>query len=202
MRIAFFLSLPLIATVLLAGEYSAEDRGAALAKLDESRRIAVVSVERVTQKQSTWTPDSNRWTILQVIEHLALAEDYLFGLLEKNLAEVKPLPDTDKLPDPSQRDMMISRMMADRTHKAQAPADAVPSGRFSNRDEAMAAFTKAREKTAAFVRTTKLDLRRYQISTPMGNLDGHQWILMMAAHTERHVKQIEEVMGNENYPTE
>ncbi|MBI4910926.1 MAG: DinB family protein [Acidobacteria bacterium] len=202
MRNAFLLALPLTATALFAGGYTAEDRASLLARLDDSRREAVVSVESVSHKQSMWTPDSNRWTVLQVLEHLALTEDFLFGMLEKSLAEVKPLPDSEKLADPAEGDARVLRMITNRTQKAKAPEPAVPKDKFANRDAAMLAFTRSREKTANFVRTTQLDLRRYIIDTPMGKLDAHQWILMLSGHTQRHVQQIGEVLSHPQYPRE
>lgn len=192
--------MPLAATTVFAQGYSQEDRETLLARLDETRREVVVSTESVTHKQSTWTDDSNRWTILQVLEHIALTEDYLFGLLEKSLADAKPIDANQKLPDPSAQDAAIVKMLSDRSQKAKAPEEAKPRDKYRNRDEAMLAFTKSREKTATFVRTTQLDLRRYKMKTPLGELDAHQWILMITAHTHRHALQIEEVLRNPEYP--
>lgn len=199
MRIATIFTLPLAAASLLAGEYSAEDRASLVSHLEETRRGLAVSLENVSHKQSQFSPGNNRWTILQVAEHLAMAEDFLFGMLQKALASPQPVPDTEKLADPSQKDNMVLKMVADRTQKAKAPDDLVPQGKFANRDEAMAAFAKSRERTTQFVRTTKLDLRRYKLDTAMGPLDAHQWILLMVAHTERHIKQIEEVTQHPEY---
>jgi hypothetical protein len=199
MRTATFLILPLAASSLLAGEYSSDDREALIGHLEESRRGLAISLENVSHKQSQFSPGSNRWTILQVSEHLALAEEYFFGILQKALANSQPIPDSEKLPDPSEKDRGILKMISDRTHKAKAPEELVPQGKFANRDEAMVAFASAREKTTQFVRTTKLDLRRYKIDTPMGSMDAHQWILMMCAHTERHIKQIMEVTQHPEY---
>jgi hypothetical protein len=37
---------------------------------------------------------------------------------------------------------------------------------------------------------------------PFGTIDAYQGILFMSAHTERHVRQIEEIMDDENFPEE
>lgn len=200
MRILKLIALPLTATALLSGQYSEDDRQSLLAQLDGTRRLVAISLEPVSHKQSMWTPDGNRWNVLQITEHLALAETFLFDMLQKAIANSQPIPDTEKLPDPSEKDRLVLTMMTDRTQKAKAPDEAVPKDRFRNRDEAMEAFSKNRQKTMDFVRTTKLDLRRYKIDTPMGQLDAHQWILMISAHTERHVKQMAEVMTHPEYP--
>ncbi len=35
---------------------------------------------------------------------------------------------------------------------------------------------------------------------PVGNMDGYQFILFIAAHSERHVKQIKEVEADPSFP--
>jgi hypothetical protein len=34
----------------------------------------------------------------------------------------------------------------------------------------------------------------------MGELDAYQWMLFMAAHSKRHLAQIEEVKADPNFP--
>jgi hypothetical protein len=35
---------------------------------------------------------------------------------------------------------------------------------------------------------------------PVGKMDGYEFILFIAAHSERHVKQINEVKADPNFP--
>jgi hypothetical protein len=35
---------------------------------------------------------------------------------------------------------------------------------------------------------------------PLGDLDGYQWLLLLASHTDRHVAQMEEVKAQAGYP--
>jgi hypothetical protein len=45
------------------------------------------------------------------------------------------------------------------------------------------------------------DLRAHVVAHPaLGPLDGYQWILTVAAHTERHTKQILEVKADTRFP--
>jgi hypothetical protein len=34
----------------------------------------------------------------------------------------------------------------------------------------------------------------------LGDLDGYQWLLLLASHTERHVAQMDEVKAHPGYP--
>jgi hypothetical protein len=195
-----FLSALLLVPGLFAGEYSKDDRATLISYLDNTKAGLASTLETVNQEQSEFQPNPNRWSILQILEHLVLTEDYLRGILTKALETGKPVPDSEALPDPSDMDKAIRKGIADRSQKAQAPREAVPEGRYRNRDEAFFDFAKRREKTMELVRTTKHDLRRVRIQSPMGPLDGHQWLLMLAAHTERHAEQVVEVMRHESYP--
>jgi hypothetical protein len=192
----------LLTTVLAAGTYSQQDRDSALAELDNSRIALSVALESVTQKQSEFRSDSGTWSILQVTEHLVLAESFLFGLMKQLLDQTKPVPDEEKLPDPREMDHLIVTRVPDRSQKAKAPEQATPKDAYRNRDEAFTEFSQRRLKTMEFVRETKLDLRRYRGPSPIGPMDAHQWVLMIAAHTNRHIQQIEELKRHELFPKE
>jgi hypothetical protein len=44
-------------------------------------------------------------------------------------------------------------------------------------------------------------LRGHAIDGPAGGKwDAYEWVLLIAAHSERHTKQIEEVKANPNFP--
>ncbi len=190
----------LLAPALFGAEYAKDDRATAAEYLDGSRNSLSAALETVTQAQSEFQGEPNSWTILQVLEHLMLAEDYLRGILEKAVNTAAPIPDTEKLPDPSEMDKAIRKGIADRSRKVQAPRELVPEGRFANRDEAFLEFSKRREKTVEMVRGMKKDLRRVRLQSAMGPIDGHQWLLLMAAHTERHMEQIAVIMRHPGYP--
>ncbi len=42
-------------------------------------------------------------------------------------------------------------------------------------------------------------LRNHYAKSPVGTIDGLQILLFMSGHTERHVKQMEEVMAHEDF---
>jgi hypothetical protein len=195
--LAFLFLVPIAAW---AGEYSGSDRQALLQHLSNSRAALSATLETITQEQSTFKPDSKTWSVIEVIEHLYLTEDFLRGIATDAMAKTQPVPDTEKLPDPSEMDRTILQGIADRRQKAQAPEQAVPKDQFRNRDEAFTAFAQRRQKTEEWVREAKQDLRRYRIQSPVGTLDVHQWMLMLSAHTIRHTQQIEELMRHEMFP--
>jgi len=47
---------------------------------------------------------------------------------------------------------------------------------------------------------TTTGLRDHVTDSPMGKLDGYEFVLLIAAHSERHTKQINEVKADPNFP--
>ena len=39
-----------------------------------------------------------------------------------------------------------------------------------------------------------------RIESPLGPLDGYQWLVFIAAHTERHLAQLREVKADPKFP--
>jgi len=199
MRLAKWILLPALTLQMFAQGYSDSDRKNAINELEEGHRIVSVMLESCTAKQSTFKAAASKWSILEIVEHLALTEDMLFATIKKNLETGKP-SDTPPPQDPEVFDALILKAIADRSQKATAPEPATPKGTYSDLDQARQAFGERRSKTVDWVRANKLPLRKYRSQSPVGEMDAHQWILLLAAHTKRHAAQIEEVMQNPEYP--
>jgi hypothetical protein len=89
----------------------------------------------------------------------------------------------------------------DRSNKAQAPEPAKPTGRFATSAEALSAFEKARAGTIEYVKTTGADMRSHGAPLFGGVMtDAYQMLVMIAAHTERHLLQLNEVKAAAGYP--
>ncbi|MCS7023810.1 MAG: DinB family protein [Bryobacteraceae bacterium] len=200
MRHGVWTILPLLVTSLLAEGYSEADRRKAINELEEGHRLISVLLETCTVSQSSFKPDSKTWSILEILEHLALTEDLLFSTIQQTLENGKP---TQERPQKEQQalDQLVLKTVADRSQKATAPERATPKGQYRNLDEARLAFGERRSKTIDWVRATQLPLRKYRAQSPVGELDVHQWLLLLAGHTKRHAQQIEELMRHPEYPT-
>lgn len=200
MKLCLAAAILLFASVQARAEYKASDRSTLVRHLESSRQVISVALEGMSAEQSNFKLDSKIWSATEVVEHLALIEDLLMGMLKQAMENGKPIPDTEKLPDPSAMDAAILKSVPDRTQKAQAPEQAVPKGNYRNWEEAYREFSAKRLKTIEFVENTKADLRRYKMETPMGSMDAHQWLLVLAAHSERHQYQIADLRNNELFP--
>ncbi|MGA8408930.1 MAG: hypothetical protein WB680_17265, partial [Candidatus Acidiferrales bacterium] len=83
----------------------------------------------------------------------------------------------------------------------QAPEILQPAGRWPD-EQLLPEFEAARQKSRDFATSTEADLRSHFFKHPaLGDLDLYQWLLMIAAHCDRHRAQSEEVMASEGFPS-
>jgi hypothetical protein len=82
----------------------------------------------------------------------------------------------------------------------QAPEPLLPTNRYGSAEASLKHFQESRAKTIGFLKGTN-DLREHAVDSPFGKkLDGYEWVLFVAAHSERHTKQINEVKADPNFP--
>ncbi len=87
----------------------------------------------------------------------------------------------------------MREFLRDRSQRGEAPERIRPKGRFATREETIRAFEERRAANIAYARETSEPLRdRFAPHPFAGVIDGYQWILFLAAHTDRHAAQIEE----------
>jgi len=114
----------------------------------------------------------DRWSIAEVMEHIAAAEDFLMGMVTTQVMKAPARPAGD---DVKAIDDMVVAKVPDRSHKAQAPEPLKPTNRFGSPQASLKHFTDARAQTETFVKTHD-DLREHAIDSPMGKkLDGFEW---------------------------
>lgn len=115
-------------------------------------------------------------------------------------AMAAPPATPDRLKAAQERDEFIVKAVPDRTKKAQAPEPLQPAKKIGSKADVLAAFEDRRAKTLDYVSNTKDNLRGHVADSPVGPVDGHQWLLFIGAHTERHLAQIREVKAHAQFP--
>ena len=189
-------ALLLIPAIASAQELSQADREKGVKYLEETRDGVVAAVSGLSDAQMRFKAGPDRWSIAECLEHIALAEDFLFMNVTQNVMKGGPgAPDRDF----AKTDAAVLAMIPDRSHKAQAPPQLVPTGRWTPQ-ETLKHFLASREKTIEFMKTEP-GLRAHAVDSPMGQqLDAYQWLLFIGAHSKRHTEQIDEVKADPKYP--
>jgi len=193
------------AVLILLGSFAClaqltdSERDFALSHLYASEKMFLVSVDGLSPAQLNFRAAPNRWSIAECAEHIALAEDFIFGVVTGQVMKSPAVPD-HKASDAD--DQKVIAATVDRSQKFKAPEPIRPSSKFASVDEAVAHFEKSRARVLDYVRSGQDDLRHHLAEMPASGtpIDGYQWILLLSAHTERHVAQIEEVKADPNFP--
>jgi hypothetical protein len=179
---------------------SDKERAALVEYLTTMRDQVVSESATLTEAQWQFKTAPERWSVGEVVEHLALAEPLIFGLQQKTVAG--PPATAEQIAGTKGKDDMIRQVIPDRTKKAQAPEPLQPGKAQSLGGQAavVAAFKERRTATIDYASKTKDDLRSRVADSPLGPLDAYQWLLFIAAHSERHLAQLKEVKADPKFP--
>lgn len=189
----------LVAPVVpIASELSALERAKLVQYLTTTRDQVLTESATLSDEQWAFKPGPDRWSVGEVVEHLALAEAFLFDLQQKTVGGPAATP--EQMAATKGKDEMLLKVIPDRTKKATAPEPLQPGTRLGGRAEVLAAFKERRGKTLDYAGKTTDDLRGRVADSPLGPVDAYQWLLFVGAHTERHLGQIREVKAHAQFP--
>ncbi len=197
------LAAVLMALVLMAGataasaqEVTQAEKDKALQYLESTKKNVLEATRGLSEAQWNFKAAPDRWSVAQVVEHIAASEDFIRGMV---VEKVMTAPAGEAGRDMKKTDEGVLAMVPDRTHKAQAPEPLVPTNRFGSPEGSIKRFVETRAATEDFLKTTT-GLRDHVMDSPLGKLDGYEFVLFIAAHSERHTKQINEVKADPNFP--
>jgi DinB superfamily len=195
--LALIVALASLGALAQAQTLTQADRDKALKHLDMTRQGVLDATKGLSPAQWNFKSAPDRWSVAEVTEHIAAAEDYLRGLIVEKVMVAPPRPAGDNV---AEIDEMVLKMIPDRSNKRQAPEPLKPTNRFGSPDGSIKHFLESRTTTEDFLTKTP-DLREHAIDSPLGKkLDAYEWVLFVSAHSERHTKQILEVKADPNFP--
>jgi len=168
----------------------------ALTYLEQTRDQLLAATKGLSEAQLKFKPAPDRWSVIECVEHLTLIE----GMVSQNVFTKLPAAAAPSAAWDAQKvDALLLAKVPDRSEKFQAPEPAVPTGRWTPA-ETIDQFVAGRKQTVAFLESSP-DLRGHVVNHPVfGPMDGYEWVIAVAAHTERHTKQILEVKADRNFP--
>ena len=139
----------------------------------------------LSAEQLHFRPTPTSWNVLDCVEHLVVAEKQYWAMFQKTMAarpsrKESPSEDIDRL-----------WYGIDRTERTKTVDSEVPKGRFQELAPALAEFEALRATMLNYIRTSQEDLRHHLV-TGWGR-DAYQWLLMISAHSQRHILQIREI---------
>lgn len=178
-----------------------EDRKDLLVRLKLTQLNLVNTISDLDENQLHFKPDSTKWSIADVLEHLAVYEELLFWDLTNNQY-------TPELPEfvesVSGKDSLMLAYAND-PNNGQAPFIAQPIGRFHHKEDLINYFNRFRNEVIKLIEETDTDFRLHFIFRPADwgiwhRRDLHQYTLLWISHTERHLNQIRKNINHINFP--
>ncbi|MEX0289417.1 MAG: DinB family protein [Flavobacteriaceae bacterium] len=174
-----------------------EERTAGIEELNKTKERVLTVVDGLSEAQLNFKSSPESWSVAECVEHLAISENNIGQMLQGAL----------KTPaDPSKRDSVkisdekLMGIITSRDNKVKTSEAFEPSGKFGSYEETLKALVAKRDAHIEYLKTTEDDLRNHYGQLPFGTIDGYQIIMFMSGHTERHVKQMEEVMAHTDFP--
>jgi hypothetical protein len=181
-----------------ADTLTTQEREKAVTLLTDTETGVFTAVKGLSEAQLNFKPAPDRWSVAECVKHIAASETTLWAMEEPAL---KQAANPEKREGITITDEQLVYGVEDRSHKSKTFAALEPANSpYKTVDEALQAFKKNREKLIAFVKATQIDLRNHVLTLPVGTYDSYQFILLIAAHSNRHTQQIAEVMADPNFP--
>src|SRR5579884_1436271 len=164
--------------------------------LDQSQGCIVGAIKILTEAQWTFKPAPDRWSIAEIVEHIVLVLERVLGPARANLEASPTRP-----PHPNYQviDDIVIFQIPNRLLKFPSPD---PTSGGLARSEASHRLSVAYAGLRDLLETSPNLRNRATPAPPLKaitngayqEMDGYQWILAAAAHTERHTKQVLEII--------
>jgi Protein of unknown function (DUF664). len=176
-----------------------QERKFAVNYLKDTRNDLIKSVKGLSEAQLNYKPAEDRWSIKECVQHLALTENALRQMIDGSL---KQPANPEKRTDIKVTDDQLIKMVTDRSTKVKTGEPLYPqNSKWKTTDEALEEIKDKRGDLLHYVRTTTEDMRNHVVEgLPFGSADTYQLVLMVAAHTNRHTQQLNEVKTDPGFP--
>lgn len=179
-------------------ELTPAEKEKAIQLLKQTETGVFDAVKGLSEAQLNFKPAVDKWSVAECVKHIAAAEKELWAMA--NPALTQPA-NPEKRTEIKFGDDDLIKAVEDRTHKSKTFAALEPVySPYKTAPEALAAFKMGRKKLIALVESTKVDMRNHIVVLPIGTYDSYQFILLIAAHSNRHTQQIDEVIASPDFP--
>ena len=177
---------------------SIEERLNLVNSLQLSQTSLKESIAHLSDTQFHYKSAANSWSIAECVEHITLAEIHFQEILSKALTTPPNSAGRKRI---KIADEEIRSKMVEGRWKAKSPELFLPSQTSPSASIAIDAFDKQRLKNIQYIQDTQDDLRNHFWNHPLtGQIDLYQTLLLMSAHTERHINQIKTIQNHKNFP--
>lgn len=189
MRVLLMLAA---AGLCFGGPMTKGERDRLVAHLEMTTAWLRDEVSNLSQSQLNYKSRPEAWSVLNVLEHLTIAEPQYWQWLNEALK----LPAGDKPAE--SKDEAVLWYGIDRTQRNRTADERAAKGELKDVKKGLAEFAKLRAAMLDVARSTEEDLRGRRFKG--GGMDAYQWFLMISSHSQRHILQIREIKASPGFP--
>lgn len=193
--------LPIISVALISSatfaQITNEERSKAMEHLKMTNAELLKTVKGLSEAQLNYKMSDSSWSIANCVEHIAIAENNIFGIVQMTL-QVEPDPSLRS--EVKMSDDAVIGLIESREQKVKTRTEFEPTNKYGGYDGSLTEFKNKRKTNLEFVKTSNDDLRNRYFDFPFGKVDSYQVILFLSGHTRRHTDQIKEVMVSIGFP--
>ncbi len=194
MKKVILLLLIALVSVPAIAQLSQGERDFAVKYLNATHNNIVETVKNLPDEAFNYKPENGGWSVANALEHILLTENTFYGMAQQTVANPENKTDADL----SQKDGVIIGMLANRGTKVKTAAPFEPTGKWDSKQAMIDELEKSRNMLTKYLNSTDDKLRKHKASLPFGEVDMYQLMLIIAAHSQRHTAQMQEVLAEYN----
>lgn len=173
------------------------DRNYTVDNLKRTRDELIRETENLSDAQWHFHESSDRWSIAEVVEHLALWE--IIWAREISMGS-RSTPRPDLIATSSPDSYYHDFIMENKAHVS--PDFSRPTGFIQGKNN-LIFFTRLRNQAIGFADTTQADMRvQFELTATRYPRNMHQVYIYQWGHVDRHMRQIRKIKAHPNYPKE
>lgn len=157
---------------------------------DKIREQTKQIVGKLTEDQQRFLPEGEKWTIAEIVEHIAIVQDGMAQISAKLLTKAQSAGKSSGGEARLSEDFVTKAGEA-RKLKLEAPDQVIPKGDQSVQDS-LKRMDEARLKLEDLRPLFEtVECSDFTFPHPfMGNLTAHEWLVLIGGHEARHLQQI------------
>jgi uncharacterized damage-inducible protein DinB len=168
------------------------ERNTILDQLQSAKAALAAELAGLSDAQVRYRPEPGRWSILDCVEHIAVAEAAMYILVVRQSVPSEP---------GEGREEKYLKHSTNRSRKFSAPEGMHPTGRYPSLTAAWQTFLECRDRTIRYIGETEDDLRARKTMHPAaGEVTCRECLALMIGHPLRHAGQIREIKASPGFP--
>jgi hypothetical protein len=188
----FLPGLLFCALPLAAAPMSKIERERLVAHFEMTERWLTQELAGLSPEQIKFSPGEGQWSILDVLDHLTVAEPQYWQWMQEGMKEPATLT---RGASPDEEFLWYG---VDRTVRNRTAAAREPKGQLAGAAEGLRKFRTLRTAMLEYARSSGDDLRSHAVQKSKTDL--YQWFLMISSHSQRHILQIQEIKAGPAFP--